>query len=72
VKVAEAPVTGGKLWKVLVPAAVVLVAVVIGGAFYFRARSTTAATRATPLTEKDTLVLADFDNMTGAPFLMTP
>jgi Flp pilus assembly protein TadD len=67
VKVAEVPVTGGKLWKVLVPAAVVLVAVVIGAAFYFRARSTTPATKAAPLTEKDTLVLADFDNMTGDP-----
>jgi eukaryotic-like serine/threonine-protein kinase len=65
VKVAEVPVTGRKLWKVLVPAAVVLVAVVIGGAFYFRARSTTPATMATPLTEKDTVVLADFDNKTG-------
>ena len=59
VKVAEAPVAGRKLWKVLVPAAVILVAVAIAGAFYFRSRS------ATPLTEKDTVVLADFDNKTG-------
>ncbi len=65
VKVAEAPVAGRKLWKILVPAAVVLVAVAIGGAFYLRSRSATPTTKATPLTEKDTVVLADFDNKTG-------
>ncbi len=64
-RVAEAPVAGRKLWKILVPAAVVLVAVVIGGAFYLRSRSATPTTKATPLTEKDTVVLADFDNKTG-------
>ena len=59
VKVAEVPVAGGrKLWKILVPAAVVLAALVAGG-FYFRSRP------ATPLTEKDTVVLADFTNTTG-------
>ena len=62
VKVAEAPVTGGKkLWKVLVPAAVVVVAAVVAGGLYFRSRP------APPLTEKDTIVLADFDNSTGDP-----
>ena len=60
VKVAEVPVAGRKLWKVLVPAAVVLVALSIGGAFYFRSRQTTHR-----LTEKDTIVLADFANTTG-------
>src|SRR2546427_4851188 len=50
VKVAEVPVAGRKLWKLLVPAAVVLL---IGGAFYFRSRSATPMTKATPLTEKD-------------------
>jgi hypothetical protein len=34
VKVAEVPVAGRKLWKVLVPAAVILVAAAIAGAFY--------------------------------------
>src|SRR5439155_1176775 len=34
-------------------------------AFYFRSRSATSTTKATPLTEKDTVVLADFDNKTG-------
>src|SRR2546428_1537164 len=65
VKVAEVPVAGRKLWKALVPAAVILVAAAIGGAFYFRSRSATPTTKATPLTEKDTVVLADFDNKTG-------
>jgi len=64
-KVAEVPVAGRKLWKVLVPAAVILLAAAIGGAFYLRSRSATPATKATPLTEKDTIVLADFDNKTG-------
>jgi eukaryotic-like serine/threonine-protein kinase len=59
VKVAEVSGKGGKLWKVLVPAAVILVAVAIAGAFYFRSR------RSTALTEKDTVVLADFVNTTG-------
>ena len=60
VKVAESPAAGSKLWKVLVPAAVVLVAVAIAGTFYFRSRQTTHR-----LTEKDTIVLADFANSTG-------
>jgi len=49
----------------MVPAAVVLVAVAIAGAFYLRSRSATPTTKVTPLTEKDTVVLADFDNKTG-------
>jgi tetratricopeptide (TPR) repeat protein/predicted Ser/Thr protein kinase len=60
VKVAEVPAAGGgKPWKILVPTAVVAVAALIGSGLYFRSRSTT------PLTEKDTVVLADFDNKTG-------
>jgi eukaryotic-like serine/threonine-protein kinase len=59
VKVAEVPVAGRKLWKVLVPAAVV-VAAIIAGTFYFRTRQTAHA-----LTDKDTIVLADFANSTG-------
>ena len=67
VKVAEAPVAGRKLWKVLVPAAVVLMAALIAGGLYWRSRSATPVTKATPLTEKDTVVLADFANSTGDP-----
>jgi eukaryotic-like serine/threonine-protein kinase len=62
VKVAEVPVAGRRLWKVLVPAAVMLVALVIAGTFYFRSRQTTHH-----LTDKDTIVLADFSNSTGDP-----
>src|SRR6202162_4768272 len=59
-KVAEVPAAAGsKLWKILVPAAVLVVAALIAGGFYFRSRP------AAPLTEKDTVVLADFDNTTG-------
>src|ERR1035437_818808 len=60
VKVAEVPVASRKLWKVLVPAAVVVVAVAVAGTFYFRSRQ-----MAHHLTEKDTIVLADFANSTG-------
>ena len=59
VKVAEVPIAGRKLWKVLVPAAVVLVAAAIGGALYFGSQ------RAHALTDRDTIVLSDFDNKTG-------
>jgi eukaryotic-like serine/threonine-protein kinase len=63
VKVAEVPVAGGrKLWKVLVPTAVILVAAAIGGGLYIRSRQTT-----TRLTEKDSVVLAEFTNTTGDP-----
>jgi serine/threonine protein kinase/tetratricopeptide (TPR) repeat protein len=60
VKVAEVPVTAGKkFWKILVPAAGVVVAALVAGGLYFRSR------HAMPLTEKDTVVLADFTNTTG-------
>ncbi|MGA8283504.1 MAG: protein kinase, partial [Candidatus Sulfotelmatobacter sp.] len=51
-------------WKILVPVAVVVVAL-IAAALYWRSRP--AAPVATPatLTEKDTVVLADFDNKTA-------
>ena len=58
----EAPAASGKSWKVLVPAGAIFVAVAIAGAFYFRSHQ--AAHR---LTEKDTIVLADFANTTGDP-----
>ena len=59
VKVAEVTGTSGRLWKILIPAAAILIAA-IGGWLYFRSHQT-----ATALTEKDTIVLADFDNKTG-------
>ena len=47
-------------WKLLVSAAIVLAAVV-GGVLYWRSH------RITHLSEKDTIVLADFANSTGDP-----
>jgi serine/threonine protein kinase/tetratricopeptide (TPR) repeat protein len=61
VNVAQVPVTKKKnLWKIAVPSVVVVVALIAGG-LYYRSR------RAKPLTDKDTIVLGDFDNKTGDP-----
>src|SRR5437867_3165247 len=51
--------TSSLRWKILVPAAVVVVVGLIATGIYFRSRPST------PLTEKDTIVLADFENKTG-------
>ncbi len=59
-KIAEVSLAGRKLWKVLVLAAVILIAAAIAGEFYSRSRQA-----AHHLTEKDTIVLADFANSTG-------
>jgi eukaryotic-like serine/threonine-protein kinase len=56
----QVPVAGRKRWNALVPAALVLVAAAIGGTLYFRSRQAMAR-----LTDKDTIVLSDFDNKTG-------
>jgi tetratricopeptide (TPR) repeat protein len=59
-KVAEVPAAGGRrLWKILVPTAALVVAAVLVVGLYLRSRPST------PLTEKDTVVLADFTNSTG-------
>ena len=42
-------------------------AAIVAGGLYWRSRSATPVTKATPLTEKDTVVLADFANSTGDP-----
>jgi serine/threonine protein kinase/predicted Zn-dependent protease len=61
VKVIETPVTRrSKLWKIVVPA-IVIVAALIGGVLFWRLH------RAPALTEKDTILLADFANKTGDP-----
>ena len=62
---AIAPVGGSRLWKVLVPAVAVLVVGLVAVGLYLRSRPATTTTKATPLTEKDTVVLADFNNKTG-------
>ena len=59
-RAAQVPVAGRKSWRVLVPAALMLVAAAIGGTLYFRSRQAMAR-----LTDKDTIVLSDFDNKTG-------
>jgi eukaryotic-like serine/threonine-protein kinase len=62
VKAAEVPVAQkANLWKVAVPAALVVVAALIAGGLYYRSH------QAKPLTDKDTVVLADFTNETGDP-----
>ncbi len=48
-------------WRIIVPTAAVAVLALIGTLFTSRSNSATA------LTEKDTIVLADFDNKTGDP-----
>jgi serine/threonine protein kinase len=51
----------GRRWKLVAPAITIVVAgLVVGGYFVFARRPAT-------LTDKDTIVLADFDNKTGDP-----
>jgi len=52
-----APTGIGKRWKRIAPAAVAALALSVAGYFYLR--------RAPKLTDKDTIVLADFNNTTG-------
>ena len=52
-------VAGKPRWKVAVPVALLIVAALIAGGFYYRSH------QAAPLTTKDTVVLADFTNTTG-------
>ena len=57
------PVTAaatGKRWKVLVSVAGAVLALLVVGGYFFARRPTT-------LTNKDTIVLADFENRTGDP-----
>src|SRR5579863_5494374 len=49
----------GKVWKIAAP--VLLIALFVAGGLYYRAH------RSKPLTDKDTIVLADFANTTGDP-----
>jgi eukaryotic-like serine/threonine-protein kinase len=67
--VSAIPAAGSRgLWKILVPAIVIVIAALVAGGYYLRSRSTApsgSSAKAAPLTEKDTVVLADFDNKTG-------
>ena len=56
---AEPAVTTVTRWKMIVPAAAALLALSVAGYFYVH--------RTPTLTDKDTIVLADFENKTGDP-----
>jgi tetratricopeptide (TPR) repeat protein/predicted Ser/Thr protein kinase len=58
-RMARAQPSARKLWKIVV--ALLLTGALIAGGLYYRSR------RAEPLTEKDTIVIADFANTTGDP-----
>ena len=60
--VPEAPAAQGgrRLWKIAVP--VLLVALLVAGGLYYRSHQ-----QGNRLTDKDTIVLSDFDNKTGDP-----
>jgi eukaryotic-like serine/threonine-protein kinase len=60
---AEVPTATSRRWKILVSVVVVVAAAAVAAVFYFRSRPPAVA----PLTEKDTVVLTDFDNTTGDP-----
>jgi eukaryotic-like serine/threonine-protein kinase len=50
-----------KPWRILTPVLVLVVAALVSGVFYYR------SVKANRLTDKDTIVLADFTNTTGDP-----
>jgi eukaryotic-like serine/threonine-protein kinase len=57
---AVSPVAQRKMpWQIILPAAAVFVVLIIAGIFYFRSKSSAK------LTDKDTVLLADFVNTTG-------
>ncbi len=56
---AEPVVTPGTRWKMIVPAAAAVLALSVAGYVYFH--------RTPTLTDKDTIVLAEFENKTGDP-----
>jgi serine/threonine protein kinase/tetratricopeptide (TPR) repeat protein len=55
----------GKLLKILGPA--ILVVVALAGAAFYYYRSRPAVQTQTPLTERDSIILTDFENTTGDP-----
>jgi eukaryotic-like serine/threonine-protein kinase len=62
---AEAPAAHQKkgFWKIAVPVTLIVGALIAGGLYY----RSYLSNRAKPLTDKDTIVLADFSNETGDP-----
>ena len=63
-KSGQLPPPNKALWKIALPAAAILAAA-IGGLLYFRSHMAATHPAAATLTERDTIVLADFDNKTG-------
>jgi eukaryotic-like serine/threonine-protein kinase len=63
-QISTAPASPGRLWKMIIPAVLVILAGLGVIGYRLRSGSRTPAT-STTLTEKDTVVLADFDNTTG-------
>jgi eukaryotic-like serine/threonine-protein kinase len=60
-KLAEIPLSQkANLWKIAIPSVALLVGLIASGLYY-------RSHRAKPLTDKDTIVLADFANTTGDP-----
>ena len=57
--VLASPAGRRKPWKILVPVSLAILAVLVGAGLYFRSRSSAK------LTEKDSVLLADFVNTTG-------
>ena len=57
--VAEQQPASRSAWRIVIPAVVVILVALTAGALYLRSH------RAKPLTDKDTVVLADFTNNTG-------
>jgi serine/threonine protein kinase len=57
--------SSGISWKLVVPISAILLAGVTASGWYWRAHSPAPATSAAALTEKDIVVLADFENKTG-------
>ncbi len=51
----------GRPWKILVPIALLVTALLVAGGLFYRSRKTQA------LTEKDSILLSDFTNTTGDP-----
>ena len=58
--------TGSRI-KIWIAASLVAVAALVAAGFYLRSRSSAPRPSATALTEKDTVVLADFSNSTSDP-----
>jgi serine/threonine protein kinase/tetratricopeptide (TPR) repeat protein len=59
---AEGKIDTAKTWKLIVPTAAAILALFVAGYFYFQGAPKLRAAR---LTDKDTVVLADFINTTG-------